>query len=125
MLTNMHLISRFWAWLSQLPPAETYDVVVEKGLKVPMPDGVTLLADHYFPRTGDKRPTILIRTPYGRANFSYVGRLFAEPGFQGLIQSCRGTDGSGGQFYPFFQEHMDGIPTVEWIKQQVWFNVMS
>jgi len=115
-------MSRLWAWFAKLPPAETYHVVIEKNLAVPMLDEVTLLADHYFPRTGGKCPTILIRTPYGRANFSYLGRLFAERGFQVLLQSCRGTYGSGGEFHPFLQEHVDDIPTVEWIKRQAWFN---
>ncbi|MFX1537287.1 MAG: CocE/NonD family hydrolase [Promethearchaeota archaeon] len=63
-----------------------------------MPDGVVLLTDHYYPRKGGKRPTILVRSPYGRKGFFGLlyGRLVAERGFQVLVQSCRGTFGSGG-----------------------------
>jgi len=38
-----------------------------------------------------------------------------------LVQSCRGTGGSGGKFDPFRQERADGIATLEWIKKQDWF----
>lgn len=118
----MTLMSRLMARLGSLPPAQTYDVVVDRDLSMRMPDGVCLMASRYSPRHGELRPTILLRTPYGRANFDYVARLFAERGFQVLLQACRGTDGSEGTFDPFRQEAGDGLPTVAWIKQQAWFN---
>lgn len=120
----MSMISRLLGLLLRLPPAETHDVVVERDLKVAMPDGVLLLGDHYFPRAGGKRPTVLVRTPYGRAGLwgMLFGRPFAERGFQVFIQSCRGTFGSGGTFDAFRHERADGLATVEWIKQQPWFS---
>jgi uncharacterized protein len=120
----MTLSSRLLGWLFDLPPAETRDVVVERDLQVPMPDGVVLLADHYYPRGGDKPPTILLRSPYGRASvFGLLfGQSFAERGFQVLIQSCRGTFGSGGVFAPFRDERADGLATVAWLEQQPWFS---
>ncbi len=118
------ITSRLIQWILGLPPAETTDVIVERDLKVPMPDGVVLLADHYFPRGGDKLPTILLRSPYGRA--SALGRLlarpFAERGFQVLIQSCRGTFGSGGEFDAFRNERADGLATLDWLNQQPWYS---
>jgi uncharacterized protein len=65
----MTIISRLIGMLSKLPAAETYDVLVERDLRVPMPDGVMLLADRYVPRGADKLPTILVRTCYGRRGF--------------------------------------------------------
>ena len=120
----MSLMSRLVAWVAKLPPAETYDVVVEKDIPIQMPDGVTLMADHYYPRTGGPRPTILVRSPYGRRRIFGLqyGQVFAERGFQVLIQSCRGTADSGGELNPFHQERTDGLATVAWIKQQPWFN---
>jgi uncharacterized protein len=50
------------------------------------------------------------------------GRLYAERGFQVLIQSCRGTDGSGGEPNPFRGEREDGLATLEWLKRQSWFD---
>ena len=38
----MTLMSRLVARLLKLPPAETYEVDVEKHLPIPMPDGVVL-----------------------------------------------------------------------------------
>jgi uncharacterized protein len=71
-------------------------------------------------------PTILVRCPYGRRGFFGLifARLYAERGFQVVIQSTRGTFGSGGPFDPFGTEHDDGLATIEWIKQQPWFNGM-
>lgn len=120
----MSMISRLIGWIFKLPPAETYAVVVERDLKVPMPDGVVLLADHYYPRGGGRPPTILVRSPYGRAGLfgMLFAQLFAERGFQVLIQSCRGTFGSGGEFDAFRNERADGLATLKWMKAQDWFN---
>ncbi|MFX1534972.1 MAG: CocE/NonD family hydrolase [Promethearchaeota archaeon] len=119
----MTVLSRILGKYLKLQPARTYDLVVERDIEVPMPDGVVLLADHYYPRKGDKCPTILIRTPYGRRGYIGLlyGRLVAERGFQVLVQSCRGTFGSGGQFIPFLNDHADGVATIDWIKKQKWF----
>lgn len=120
----MTLSSRIISQMMKLPPAETHDLVITRDLQVPMPDGVILFADHYAPRTGPKRPTILVRSPYGRRGiFGWLyGPPFAARGYQVLIQSCRGTAGSGGEFVYTRNEHKDGLATLEWIKQQEWFS---
>jgi putative CocE/NonD family hydrolase len=120
----MSIVSRVMNRLFRLPPAKTYDVMVERDLKVPMSDGTVLLADHYHPRRSSLAPTILVRSPYGRAGV--FGLVFARPyalhGFQVLIQSCRGTFGSGGEFNAFRNEQSDGLDTLEWLKKQAWFS---
>ena len=50
-----------------------------------------------------------------------IGRLFAERGYQVVIQSCRGTFGSGGDWIPFRHERADGRATLDWIANQPWF----
>jgi uncharacterized protein len=87
-----------------------------------MPDGVVLLADRYAPRADPSRPTVLVRSPYGRRGvFGLLyGRLFAERGFQAVVQSVRGTFGSGGEFNPF-DERADGLATIDWLEQQPWY----
>ena len=118
----MSIISRLARWILKLPPAETYDLVLERDIKVPMPDGINLLADRYYPRKGGKYPLILVRSPYGRRLRGFLnGRLLAEHGFQVLVQSCRGTFGSGGKLDPHRQERADGLATIEWMKTQDWF----
>lgn len=120
----MTFISRVIGMLTRVPRAETYDVVVERDLRVAMPDGVVLLADRYYPRLASELPTILVRCPYGRRGYFGLifGRLYAERGFQVVIQGTRGAFDSGGQLDPFGTEHEDGLATLAWIKQQPWFN---
>ena len=121
---RMSLTSRLISRMLRLPRAETNDITVTRDLQIPMPDGVVLLADHYTPRSGDHRPTLLVRSPYGRrgVNGLFYGMVYAAQGYQVIIQSCRGTAGSGGTFIYARDEHDDGLATIAWIKQQEWFS---
>src|SRR5437899_1373699 len=94
--------------LLKLPKA-TSKVRVERDLQVPMRDGTVLLADRHVPgREG--APLVITRSPYGRGGLAgWLGGLLAERGYQVLVQSCRGTHGSGGTFRPFRDEESDGI----------------
>jgi putative CocE/NonD family hydrolase len=115
-----HLIER----LLKLPPPATRSLVVQRDLRVPMADGVELLADRWFPRRGaESLPTALIRTPYGRRGLlgAMMARPLAERGFQVLLQSTRGGFGSGGAFDPLRQERADGLATLDWLVKQPWF----
>jgi uncharacterized protein len=105
-----------------LPPP-VCEAAVERGIEVPAGDGVPLLTDHYLPLTGEPAPTLLVRSPYGRGfPWDYLyGGLFAQQGFHVVIQSCRGTGGSGGGFEPFRDEAADGQAAVAWLRQQDWF----
>src|SRR5437762_13375392 len=81
----------------RLPPPR-YKVAVERGLRVPMRDGIRLASDHYYPLGRGSFPTILIRSPYGRDAASsgfglwlaFFGQRFAERGYHVLIQDTRG-----------------------------------
>jgi putative CocE/NonD family hydrolase len=120
----MSFTSRLVSRLMRLPPADTHDIAITCDIQIPMPDGVVLLADHYAPRGSSKLPTLLVRSPYGRKGFfrALMALPYAERGYQVLIQSCRGTAGSGGQFLYARHEHDDGLATIAWIKQQEWFS---
>jgi putative CocE/NonD family hydrolase len=118
------VISRLFERLLKLPAPATRRLVVQRDLRVPMPDGAELLADRWAPRAGgDGLPTALVRSPYGRKGA--FGALFARPlaerGFQVLIQSTRGGFGSGGAFDPLRQEREDGLATLDWVVRQPWF----
>ncbi|MFJ9898446.1 CocE/NonD family hydrolase [Streptomyces sp. NPDC091280] len=119
----MSLASRLVERVLRLPPPITRDLVVERDLKVPMPDGTVLLADRWAPRTGGKGlPTALMRSPYGRRGVLALGsvRPLAERGYQVLVQSVRGGFGSGGTFDPMRQERADGLATLDWLVAQPW-----
>src|SRR5258708_22336930 len=47
-------------------PEPVCSVAVERGIEAPAGDGVTLLTDHYVPLIDGPRPTLLVRSPYGR-----------------------------------------------------------
>ncbi|WP_254642018.1 CocE/NonD family hydrolase [Streptomyces sp. BV129] len=104
--------------------AKRYEVGWEPGLAVPGADGGTLLTDHYFPRAEGDFPTLLVRSPYGRGLpwSPMYGLLFAEQGFHVVLQSCRGTGGSGGAFDLWRHEAADGRATVAWLREQPWFD---
>jgi uncharacterized protein len=112
-------------------PSGPHPVAVQRKLPVVMPDGVTLLADRYFPAGGAPTaaaaaghpPVVLVRSPYGRSGFVGLayGHFFAQHGFQAVIQSVRGTFGSGGVFDPLGNERDDGLATVAWLEAQPWF----
>jgi putative CocE/NonD family hydrolase len=97
---------------------------IVQAVRVPMRDGVPLLADHYAPTMAGQRGTVLIRTPYGRGfpSSNLNGRMFAARGYHVVIQSVRGTFGSGGTFEPMAQETRDGQDTVAWLRTQPWFD---
>ncbi|WP_340687445.1 CocE/NonD family hydrolase [Amycolatopsis coloradensis] len=105
-----------------LPPAEGPAPSVTKAIPVPMPDGVRLLADRYAVPGDEPRPVVLIRTPYGRKGVmgKVFGETFARHGLQVVLQSTRGTFGSGGEFRPFHLEKEDGLATVAWLREQPW-----
>jgi putative CocE/NonD family hydrolase len=101
-----------------------YEITIERDLRVPMDDGVELLADLIRP-VGDPAPdlpTIVIRGPYGRRGpVAGSARALAYEGFTVLFQSCRGTWGSQGVFTPQIDEQRDGIATLRWVRAQPWF----
>lgn len=121
------------AWYSKplgrrgkLPPATTRYVTVHRDLRVDTDDGITLLADLHQPRieAPSGLPTLLVRSPYGRRGKwgAVYGQLFAERGYNVLIQSTRGTYGSEGLFEPMIHEAADGQATVRWMRDQAWFS---
>src|SRR5215469_4383752 len=98
-------------------------ITIDRGVRVPMRDGTILMADHYVPMVAQSRPTVLMRCPYGRGPQFAVGAWsLAERGFHVLLQSCRGTFGSGGRFTVAADEASDGQDTVTWLRGQAWFS---
>ncbi|TCB98037.1 CocE/NonD family hydrolase [Micromonospora zingiberis] len=115
------LASRLAVAALRLPRARTRRITVTRDVAVRARDGVILRTDHYAPDLADA-PTVLIRTPYGRGGpMRLLCRVAAEQGFHVVIQSCRGTGGSGGTFDPFVHERDDGLDTLDWLRRQRWW----
>jgi putative CocE/NonD family hydrolase len=98
---------------------------IEINRRVPMRDGVTLSADIYYPahpESGARRPAIVLRTPYVKANPTLVktGRYWAEHGYVFVAMDVRGRGDSDGVFVPYFNEGRDGYDTIEWCAAQPW-----
>ncbi|MGI9822973.1 CocE/NonD family hydrolase [Agromyces sp. Marseille-Q5079] len=93
-------------------------------VETPMSDGTVLLGDLLMPdRVEPGTPTVVMRTPYGRSA-SFRVRLplpLASRGYPVLLQSVRGTFGSGGEFTPQVHEASDGLDTLRWVRRQPWF----
>ena len=93
---------------------------------VKLKDGVKLATDIYIPKKiferKSKCPTILIRLPYWKDMFSFVGYGYAANGFVTVIQDIRGTGHSSGFNYYLFTERKDGLETLEWITRKYWYN---
>jgi uncharacterized protein len=95
-------------------------VRLERGVRCPMPDGIDLASDHYYPPNPGQYPTLLMRQPYGRDIASTVVYAhpvwFARHGYNVVIQDVRGRGDSGGEFYPFRHEARDGAETIAWLR---------
>ncbi|HTP09210.1 MAG TPA: CocE/NonD family hydrolase, partial [Anaerolineae bacterium] len=127
------LIYRNWRHIVRHPlklsPA-TFAIGVERNLPIEVESGLTLAADHYYPKAEGRFPTILIRSPYGRELrggpvgliYGFMLRRLAERGYHVIAQDTRGRYESEGEFDPFTFEVWDGRTTIDWITKQPWFD---
>lgn len=100
----------------------TFKPKTEKAIKTVMRDGVELVADVVRPDADGKFPTILIRTPYGRATqlAGAKAEWWAKRGYVVVAQDCRGREDSGGDWDPMMNEKQDGYDTIDWVVKQPW-----
>jgi putative CocE/NonD family hydrolase len=93
-------------------------------VNTPLRDGTLLRADLHAASPEDRRPVLLIRTPYGRQQYrddSIVAEA-TRRGYAVVVQDVRGRHDSAGAFDPYTQEGADGYDTIEWIASQSWSN---
>jgi putative CocE/NonD family hydrolase len=91
---------------------------------VEMCDGVKLVTKIIVPDEGEKWPVLYTRSPYPItwAMEPTIMLPFVEQGYCVVIQSCRGGNGSGGEYDPFQNEREDGIDAINWLVKQPWHN---
>lgn len=105
-------------------PAFTVPEIKVETVMVPMRDGIRLATDVYRPPQLPA-PTVVMRTPYERAQDTNVGVFMslARRGFAVVSQDCRGTGGSEPDFWDYYvREPEDSYDLVEWITHQDWFD---
>lgn len=100
-----------------LPPSASTEIVAQHDVPMKTRDGVVLYADIYRPKSPDKFPVILMRTPYDKSVTWAVSPVFqmVPRGYVVVIQDVRGRYTSEGEWYPFKHEQADGYDTVEWV----------
>ena len=91
-------------------------------VRVPMRDGIALAADVWRGGPGERRTTVLSRTPYNKNNDEHQERAaaYAAQGYNFVDQDVRGRGDSEGSFEPWRTEALDGYDTIEWIAAQEW-----
>lgn len=102
----------------------TRDICVRRDIKIPMRDGTLLSADYWVPSSGgDGLPTLLIRSPYKHQGGieDILVKPLVERGFQAILCSIRGLEGSEGKYEIMGNEREDGLDTIDWIIRQPWF----
>ncbi|AFM17070.1 putative hydrolase, CocE/NonD family [Mycolicibacterium chubuense NBB4] len=99
--------------------------------RVPMRDGVQLMADVHHPDADGRYPALIAASPYPRqmqdlgapAGFIEAGAtdFWVSRGYVHVIANVRGTCGSGGTFgFMDAQERRDMYDLVEWAAAQPW-----
>ena len=89
---------------------------------LPMRDGVELSTIVIAPvlKPGEKRGTIMARSPYGPTSDQIADIFMVLNGFTAVIQDQRGTFLSKGEFTMWHNDAEDGQDTMEWIIRQPW-----
>lgn len=100
----------------------SHKVKEDRGISVPMRDGVKLSTDIYRPDAEGKLPAILVRTPYKKEMAELQAHYYARRGYVVAVQDCRGRFASEGTWEPFVNEPKDGYDTIEWLAKQPWSN---
>lgn len=108
-------------------PDATYQCKSLTQVPVTMRDGVDLNTRIFKPTHIEPYDVLLTRNPYP-ANESLCEALYlplVEQGYCVIIQDCRGTGGSQGQWQPFENERADSIDTLNWLQEQNWVKTIS
>lgn len=101
------------------PDVQTTEVML------PMSDGVKLKTYVYYGKEvpeGSSLPVILQRSPYAHSMDIYQvhGKNLAQRGFVYILQFCRGTGQSEGEWEPNVNERQDGLETLHWLQSEPW-----
>jgi len=91
---------------------------------IPMSDGVKLSTYVQFPDDKGPWPVIFSRSPYPNLLpfWKEKAKFWAAHGYAFVVQECRGTGASEGEWIPFVHEMKDGLESLDWIISQSWMD---
>ena len=89
---------------------------------LPMPDGVKLYTVIYKPAGKESFPVLIQRSCYPTQMEIYqvYGEELARRGYGYVLQICRGTGRSEGEWEPNVNERGDGLAALGWLNDQKW-----
>ncbi|MBO5503692.1 MAG: CocE/NonD family hydrolase [Lachnospiraceae bacterium] len=89
---------------------------------LPMADGIRLYMRIYRPEGKSVYPVLIQRScyPHQMEIYEVYGEELAKRGYGYILQVCRGTGQSEGEWYPNVNERADGLTTLEWLNAQDW-----
>jgi putative CocE/NonD family hydrolase len=103
--------------------AETGEIDLLWGQKIPLRDGVRLNATIFKPAGSTAPlPVIFTFTPYISDTYNARATYFAHHGYVFALVDVRGRGNSEGRFEPFEHEGKDGADVVEWLARQPFSN---
>ncbi|MBT7099838.1 CocE/NonD family hydrolase, partial [Candidatus Poribacteria bacterium] len=92
-----------------------------KDVMAPMRDGVRLATDVCLPDGDGPFPVVLTRNPYGKeGDDPDAPDPYTPRGYVYVMQDCRGTGKSEGDWEPFVNDRADGLDTHAWVLAQHW-----
>jgi putative CocE/NonD family hydrolase len=105
-----------------------YNVHYERSVRIPMPDGITLAADFFWPDAPGQFPVAFEYTPYRKSDSDWrafhIHRYLAARGIAAARLDVRGSGDSEGtaldEYCP--QEQLDGVAFIAWMARQPWCN---
>lgn len=145
----MNELSKNSSMLHEFGTAEqlqaSYKKMTQKGLYIPMRDGVRIAVELYLPAPlpqGEKLPTLIVQTRYWRETrlraplrwflptsilipaYKNFRKIFTSHGYALVHVDVRGTGASFGVYpHPWSEEEFeDAREVVDWIIQQPWSN---
>lgn len=86
-------------------------------------DGTGLATEVFLPAggsPGQRFPTIVVRTCYGKARDLHRCTHWVNRGYAFVIQDVRGRSDSDGELVPFYHEREDARDLFDWIAAQEW-----
>lgn len=112
---------------------ELYSSYIESEEMLTMADGIKLKTYLFKPidktgsMTNTSLPAILVRSCYPSqlSEYRIHGKNLAKRGYAFVVQFCRGTGDSEGEWFPNVNEREDGLRTINWLNEQEWVDVIG